>query len=133
MRLAVDGVEIFAATGGRTHDRAQPLIVFLHGAGLDHSVWALLARWFAHRGWAVLAPDLPGHGRSGGEPLVSIGAMADWTAGLIEVAGAREVDRHRPIHGVADRARDGIATSGASECNRTDRSRGRHAGIARAA
>jgi pimeloyl-ACP methyl ester carboxylesterase len=88
MRLMVDSAEIFAGSGGRAHDRTQPLIVFLHGAGLDHSVWALLARWFAHRGWSVVAPDLPGHGRSEGEPLASIAAMADWTAKLIEACGA---------------------------------------------
>ena len=90
MQLVVDGAKIFAATGGRGFDPALPLVVFLHGAGLDHTVWALLARWFAHRGRAVLAPDLPGHGRSGGAPLDSIAAMADWTAALIEAAGAGE-------------------------------------------
>jgi pimeloyl-ACP methyl ester carboxylesterase len=90
MYLVVDGVKAYAATGGREHDGARPLIVFVHGAGLDHTVWALLARWFAHRGFGVLAPDLPGHGRSAGEPLSSIGAMADWTAALIAAAGARK-------------------------------------------
>lgn len=89
MRCIVDGVKIFAGTGGRALDPALPLVVFLHGAGLDHTVWALLARWFAHRGFSVLAPDLPAHGRSEGEPLESIDAMADFTAGLIEAAGAR--------------------------------------------
>jgi pimeloyl-ACP methyl ester carboxylesterase len=64
-------------------------MVFLHGAGLDHSVWALLARSFAHRGFGVLAPDLPGHGGSAGAALSSIPAMADWTAALIEAAGVR--------------------------------------------
>jgi len=85
----VDGVKIFAGTGGRALDPAFPLVVFLHGAGLDHTVWALLARWFAHRGFGVLAPDLPGHGRSEGEPLATIAAMADFTAALIATAGAR--------------------------------------------
>src|ERR1700693_2642262 len=89
MRLTVNGTDTFVATGGRAFDPALPAVVFLHGAGLDHTVWALLSRWFAHRGHAVLAPDLPGHGRSGGEPLASIAAMADWTAALIEAAGAR--------------------------------------------
>lgn len=89
MHIVVDGMQAFAGTGGRDFDAGLPLVVFLHGAGADHTVWALLARWFAHRGRAVLAPDLPGHGRSGGEPLHSIGAMADWTAALIEAAGAR--------------------------------------------
>ncbi len=88
MRLLVNGTETNVATGGREFDRALPVIVFLHGGGLDHTVWVLLARWFAHRGWGVLAPDLPGHGRSGGEPLGSIEAMADWTAALIEAASA---------------------------------------------
>src|SRR5207247_10434408 len=89
MHLAVNGAKVYAATGGRTFDRASPLVVVLHGAGLDHTVWALLARWFAHRGFGVLAPDLPGHGRSEGEPLQSIAAMADFTAALIAAAGAR--------------------------------------------
>ena len=89
MQLVVDGAKIFAGTGGRARDPALPLVVFLHGAGLDHTVWALLARWFAHRGFGVLAPDLPGHGRSEGEPLQSIAAMADFTAALIAAAGAR--------------------------------------------
>jgi pimeloyl-ACP methyl ester carboxylesterase len=88
MDLIVDGIKTYAATGGREHDPALPLVVFVHGAALDHTVWALLARWFAHRGYAVLAPDLPGHGRSEGAPLASIAAMADWTAALIAAAGA---------------------------------------------
>ena len=89
MRLIVDGNEIFAATGGRDFDLALPAVVFLHGAGMDHSVWALLARAFAHHGFGVLAPDLPGHGRSAGAPLASIAALAEWTAALIDAAGLR--------------------------------------------
>jgi len=89
VQLVVDGAKIFAGTGGRDFDSALPTVVFLHGAGLDHTVWALLARWFAHRGFGVLAPDLPGHGRSESESLQSIAAMADFTAALITAAGAR--------------------------------------------
>jgi pimeloyl-ACP methyl ester carboxylesterase len=88
MRLNVNGTDTFVATGGRDFDPALPAVIFLHGAGFDHTVWALLSRWFAHRGYSVLAPDFPGHGHSGGEPLGSIEAMADWTAALIEVTGA---------------------------------------------
>src|SRR5262249_59409939 len=39
-------------------------------------------------GFAVLAPDLPGHGRSAGPSLSSIVEMANWTAALLEAAGA---------------------------------------------
>src|SRR6202030_1612142 len=88
MQLSVNGTDIFAATGGRTFDASERAIVFLHGAGFDHTTWALHSRWFAHHGYGVLAPDLPGHGRSAGAPLPAIADMADWTAGLLDAAGA---------------------------------------------
>src|SRR6266567_1682662 len=88
MQLTVNGIDTFVATGGREFEKSQPAIVLLHGAGFDHCTWALHSRWFAHHGYGVLAPDLPGHGRSSGAPLPAISDMADWTAALIEAAGA---------------------------------------------
>ena len=87
MQLSVNGVDTFVATGGRPFDPSLPTVVMLHGAGFDHSTWALHSRWFAHHGYSVLAPDLPGHGRSSGEPLPTIADMADWTAALLDAAG----------------------------------------------
>jgi len=87
VELAVDGNRVFAATGGRPFDATQPAVVFIHGAGMDHTVWALQARYFAHHGRSVLAVDLPGHGRSGGELLRSIGAMASWLVKLLDAVG----------------------------------------------
>src|SRR3954464_5188801 len=86
MQLSVNGLEAFVATGGREFDTSQPTVVLLHGAGFDHTTWALHSRWFAHRGYGVLAPDLPAHGRSSGAPLSTIAEMADWTAALLEAA-----------------------------------------------
>jgi pimeloyl-ACP methyl ester carboxylesterase len=88
MQLSVNGMDTFVATGGKEFNSALPTIVFLHGAGFDHTTWALHSRWFAHHGYSVLAPDLPGHGRSGGAPLSTIAEMADWTAALLDVARA---------------------------------------------
>lgn len=86
----VDGRRAFVATGGRPHCSDAPLAVFLHGAGMDHSVWALQARWFAHHGHNVAAVDLPGHGSSEGPPLPSIEQLAQWTLALIErLAGGK--------------------------------------------
>jgi pimeloyl-ACP methyl ester carboxylesterase len=87
MQVLVNGIDTFVATGGREFDKSQPAVVLLHGAGFDHSTWALHSRWFAHHGFAVLAPDLPGHGRSSGAPLPTISEMADWTAALLDAAG----------------------------------------------
>src|SRR3954452_20961872 len=88
MQVSVNGIETFVATRGREFDSSQPTVVLLHGAGFDHTTWALHSRWFAHHGYGVLAPDLPGHGRSIGPPLSTIADMADWTAALIDAAGA---------------------------------------------
>ena len=87
MQLSVNGVETFVATGGRDFDSSLPAIVLLHGAGFDHTTWALHSRWFAHHGFGVLAPDLPGHGRSAGAPRPTIAEMADWTVALLDAAG----------------------------------------------
>jgi pimeloyl-ACP methyl ester carboxylesterase len=88
MTLEVDGHPVFASTGGKAHVPGQKLVVLLHGAGADHSVWALQSRWLAYHGANVLAVDLPGHGRSEGPALTDIGALADWTAGLIAATGS---------------------------------------------
>ncbi len=90
MQFRVGGKSVFAATGGRPFSADQPVVVMIHGAGMDHIVWALCARSLAHRGRAVLAPDLPGHGRSEGPALPSIGAMAEWVTMLLAAAGASE-------------------------------------------
>jgi pimeloyl-ACP methyl ester carboxylesterase len=84
MELQLNGAKVFLADYGKGCDRARPTVLFVHGAGMDHSVWPLQARHFAYRGWNALAVDLPGHGRSGGELLGSVPAMAEWLADLIQ-------------------------------------------------
>ncbi|MEM7023656.1 MAG: alpha/beta hydrolase [Pseudomonadota bacterium] len=89
MKFQHDGTSVFAADQGREFDPQKPTILFVHGAGLDHSVWPLQARHFAYRGWNALAIDLPGHGRSKGALLTSIEAMADWLAEIIKALGIK--------------------------------------------
>jgi pimeloyl-ACP methyl ester carboxylesterase len=89
MKLVVDGKEAYAYTGGKAFDATLPCIVFIHGAVNDHSVWTLLARWFAHHGHGVLAVDLPGHMRSAGPALQRVEAMADWVLALMDAAGVQ--------------------------------------------
>ena len=88
MLIDVDGKSVYAYTGGKRFDASLPAVVFIHGAQHDHSVWILQSRYLAHHGHAVLAVDLPGHGRSAGPALTSVEAMADWTLALIAAAGA---------------------------------------------
>lgn len=85
--ITLRGQRVFAANGGTEFDLARPAVVLVHGAGMDHSVWALQSRALAHSGRAVLAVDLPGHGRSEGAALTSIAALADWLAEFIAAVG----------------------------------------------
>jgi pimeloyl-ACP methyl ester carboxylesterase len=89
MKLQVHGREAYAYTGGKPFDPALPCLVFVHGAVNDHSVWTLLARWFAHHGHSVLAVDLPGHKRSAGPALQTVQDMADWLLALLDAAGVQ--------------------------------------------
>jgi pimeloyl-ACP methyl ester carboxylesterase len=89
MKLHVQGREAFAYTGGKPFDATQPAIVFVHGALHDHSVWGLQSRSLAHHGWAVLAPDLPGHGRSAGPAPASVENAAHWIVDLLDAAGVQ--------------------------------------------
>lgn len=81
----------FCYTGGRRLEAQRPTALFIHGAAHDHSVWTLQARHFASHGWNVIAPDLPGHGRSAGPALESVEAAAHWILALVDKLGCEAV------------------------------------------
>jgi pimeloyl-ACP methyl ester carboxylesterase len=91
LNLQVDNKAAFAYTAAHEPHPGKPTLVFVHGAGLDHSTFALQSRYFGYHGYNVLALDFPGHGRSEGPPLPSIAAMADWVlkipAGKFSIVG----------------------------------------------
>jgi pimeloyl-ACP methyl ester carboxylesterase len=89
VELVVSGKRVRAATGGRPLDLgSRPLLVLVHGAGMDHTVWALIGRALAHRGYSLLAPDLPGHAGSEGPAPTTVEDYAAWTAQLLDTVDA---------------------------------------------
>jgi len=84
MQIPVNGHHLYAYTGGKPFNPAQPTAIFIHGVLCDHSVWALQSRYMAHHGWNVLAIDLPGHARSSGPPPQSVEAAATFIAQLMD-------------------------------------------------
>jgi pimeloyl-ACP methyl ester carboxylesterase len=90
MLLNVQGREAYCYTGGKKFDAALPTAVFIHGAQHDHSVWVLQTRYFAHHGFNVLAVDLPGHGRSKGNALTTVAALAQWLLALLDAANVQQ-------------------------------------------
>ena len=89
MELTVNGHRTYCYTGGKAFDAARPTVVFIHGVLNDHSVWILQSRWLANHGWNVLALDLPGHCRSGGEAPSTVESAADFVAALLDAAGVK--------------------------------------------
>lgn len=84
MKHELHGAQIHIATGGLDFNPDGRVLLFIHGSGQSHLTWVLQTRYFAHRGFSVLAPDMPGHGLSDGEPLTSITDMADWIDSLLD-------------------------------------------------
>jgi len=70
MELTVNGASAYCYTGGKPFDPAKPTVVMIHG-------------------WNVLAVDLPGHCRSGGEAPASVEDAAGFVAALLNAAGVQ--------------------------------------------
>ncbi len=90
MILTVNNAPTYCYTGGKAFDAARPTVVFIHGVLHDHSVWILQSRYLANHGWNVLAVDLPGHCRSGGEAPSSVEEAADFIGALLDAAGVQQ-------------------------------------------
>ena len=82
--------QAYAYTGGKAFDAQQPTVVFIHGVLNDHSVWILQTRYLAHHGFNVLAVDLPGHCKSGGDAPASVQEAARFVAQLLDAAGVEK-------------------------------------------
>jgi len=87
MKTQLGGATAFYGVGNGEHAPEQPSVVFIHGSGMDHTVWLMPARHFARHGYNVVALDLPGHGGSEGPALTTIDAMSDWVNALLEQLG----------------------------------------------
>lgn len=106
MHLEVERRRIYATSAGRPFNAGQRSVVFVHGAGMDQSAWALQSRYFAYHGFNALAVNLPGHGpaagqagspsgdlpQSDGPPLGSIVDIADWLPTFFDAAGIEKAN-----------------------------------------
>jgi pimeloyl-ACP methyl ester carboxylesterase len=90
MQIQLKDHRLYAYTGGKDFDAAKPTVVFIHGVLNDHSVWILQSRYLAHHGWNVLAIDLPGHCKSGGEPPASVEDASAAIVALLDAAGVKQ-------------------------------------------
>jgi pimeloyl-ACP methyl ester carboxylesterase len=88
MEVTVDDCAVYAEV---RNEAAAETTVLLHGAGLDHRMWAGVCPALAAAGRRVMALDLPGHGRSGGRPPEDINEAAGWVRRFLDAAGLDRV------------------------------------------
>jgi pimeloyl-ACP methyl ester carboxylesterase len=89
VELTVAGHRCHLSAGGQRFDPARspwPPLLLIHGAANDRDAWHPVSHGLSAAGCCVLAPDLPGHGLSGGPALRSIEALADWLPALLDAA-----------------------------------------------
>ena len=82
--VEIDGFPVTVAMSVSPVVSSRPCIMLVHGAQGDHRAWEKQLAWFAHHGIAAYAPDLPGHGQSGGAPLESIELIGQWLNKLLD-------------------------------------------------
>jgi len=97
MKISVNGEDIFVGSGSMPWVAQQRTLVLQHGAGMDRTIWVLLARYFARHGFNVVCADLPGHGASGGAALQSIEAQATHLWDLLDVLREKHDLPHSPV------------------------------------
>ena len=112
MSVEIDGFPVTVATSLVSAKVGLPNIVMVHGAQGDHRAWDKQLTWFGEHGYSAFAPDLPGHGQSGGSPLASIEAMGQWLGKLLEQVlpvGADETNAKPETTALQDgRAKDAL-------------------------
>ncbi len=78
-------------TGGVPLKPGAPVVLLVHGAGMDGTIWSQQTRYLGMRSVNAVAVDLPGHGLSEGEAISSIAAMADWLVRFANSAGLEDI------------------------------------------
>jgi pimeloyl-ACP methyl ester carboxylesterase len=86
--LTAGGLRIHYVSAPATPRR--PAIVFLHGAGANHTIWLGQMKALKHHAWVVV-PDLPSHGRSAAIPGLTIDEYATALAPFLEALAPGKV------------------------------------------
>ena len=74
--LEIENHHFFYRISKRSGNK-HPAVICIHGSGADSVVWSYqISRLSRH--FNIIAPDLPGHGRSDGKPLQTAMAYAHW-------------------------------------------------------
>tara|TARA_B110000444_G_C18637183_1_gene499676 strand:+ start:56 stop:832 length:777 start_codon:yes stop_codon:yes gene_type:complete len=68
----------------KENKKSSPLIIFIHGAACDHTLWCYQNRYFFNIGFSTLTLDLPGHGLNQSKSFSSISEMSSLINNLLK-------------------------------------------------
>src|SRR2546426_9859290 len=85
-RVQGNGVRVHYESAGA----GAPVVCLVHGTGGTGGVWTRQLEGLADVAH-VVAPDLPGHGQSGGAPRASVRGGAAFVAGFLRAPAVRAV------------------------------------------
>ena len=68
----------------KENKKFSPLLVFIHGAACDHTLWCYQSRYFFNIGYSTITLDLPGHGLNQSKPLLKISEMSSLIINLLK-------------------------------------------------
>lgn len=83
-KTAIQGQEVYYAEQGD-----GPAVVLVHGAGATHRLWEAQIE-LLRNSFGVLAPDLPGHGLSGGRGFATMKEYGHWLGRFVRKVGAED-------------------------------------------
>ena len=75
----------------KKNKRKSPLIIFIHGAACDHTLWLYQTRYFFNKNFSIISVDLPGHGKNLTRPLNSIKELSNLITKLIKSLSYKEI------------------------------------------
>ncbi len=86
MQRPIGDESIYLKTDG---DPDGAAVIFLHGSGANHETWLAQLSGLSASGRCLIAPDLPGHGKSVGSLRRTVPEFSDWLVSLLDDLGMK--------------------------------------------
>jgi pimeloyl-ACP methyl ester carboxylesterase len=97
--ISMSGGELFYYDSNPNNTGGKPTIVLIHGLGDEADSWRHIVSLLSGAGYRVIAPDLPGFGRSCWKGRISMGAHRRAITQLITLTGAASAEKPAVLAG----------------------------------
>ncbi len=85
----IESVKIACWVNKEEPDEQKPSLVFIHGSGGNHSIWAHQYGRLS-KNYNIVAVNLPGHGHSGGKGEKDVKSYGEWVKKLLDILNLKK-------------------------------------------